>query len=186
MESKVIWRGDKDYIVFEDGRVFLPKREFTFIRKGTEVRSSRPERESMYQIMKNGYKKCALGLVHRAVAEAFLGEAPNPSDTVNHKDGNKLNNHYSNLEWISQKENINHWIDSDKAIDDGKIHPIAVYQNGEFVNVYRAKNAAAKDLGLHKSTITYVLQGKYKQSGGYTFRKISKKEYYALRTTTAE
>lgn len=44
---------------------------------------------------------------HRLVAEAWI---PNLYDLpqINHIDGNKLNNHISNLEWISAKDNINH------------------------------------------------------------------------------
>lgn len=59
----------------------------------------------------NGYKVVTLNkeqlLVHRLVAKHFL---PNPYDylQVNHIDGNKENNHVSNLEWCSAKENIEH------------------------------------------------------------------------------
>lgn len=43
--------------------------------------------------------------VHRLVAKAFL---PNPHSlpVVHHKDANPGNNHVSNLEWTTQKENI--------------------------------------------------------------------------------
>ena len=45
-------------------------------------------------------------LVHRLVGMAFI-----PGDwslQINHKDGRKHNNHYSNLEWVTPRENLMH------------------------------------------------------------------------------
>ena len=46
--------------------------------------------------------------VHRLVCMAFNGMPTEDKPWVNHKDGNKANNHFSNLEWTSISQNIQH------------------------------------------------------------------------------
>lgn len=54
---------------------------------------------------------CRNNLLHRIIASAFI---PNPKKLpcVNHKDGNKLNNEVSNLEWCSYSQNNQHAFDT--------------------------------------------------------------------------
>ena len=56
----------------------------------------------LYKGGERHYKK-----VHRLVASAFL-RPPKDGEQINHKDGNKRNNHIENLEWVSAKENVQH------------------------------------------------------------------------------
>ena len=55
----------------------------------------------------NGGKSPAKFRIHRLVAMAFI---PNPKGLpqVNHKDGNKENNSYTNLEWLTNEMNQEH------------------------------------------------------------------------------
>lgn len=64
---------------------------------------------------KEGYKLTHLGSginrrvvrVHTLVGEVFLTKGSG-HNCINHKDGNKLNNHVDNLEWTTLGENIKH------------------------------------------------------------------------------
>lgn len=84
-------------------------------------------------------------LVHRIVAEVFV---PNPQNKsyVNHKDGNKLNNCASNLEWVTLKENSQHAVetgliktgkDSHMYGRTGKNHPCHYSNLGNTWNIGR-------------------------------------------------
>lgn len=76
----------------------------------------RPEIILKPSIKNNGYLQVTLHnsighkkfiSVHCLVAICFI---PNPKNksTVNHKDGNKINNIYSNLEWATHKDQVEH------------------------------------------------------------------------------
>jgi hypothetical protein len=60
-----------------------------------------------------GYKTVAIKYhtqyVHRLIAFAFIPNLEN-KPIVNHKDGNKHNNHVDNLEWMTASENTQHYI----------------------------------------------------------------------------
>lgn len=45
--------------------------------------------------------------IHTLVAREFIGPAPENLE-VNHKDGNKRNNHWTNLEYVTKLENLHH------------------------------------------------------------------------------
>jgi len=64
----------------------------------------------------NGYRSIKIGLgskskkflVHRLVAMTFYADDYNPEKkmVVDHRDEQKLNNHYSNLQFLSHKDNV--------------------------------------------------------------------------------
>lgn len=76
-----------------------------------------PGRNIAGELLKFGYKRVQLSkdgkhkhaLVHRLVALAFLKPVESKAQ-VNHKDSNRSNNHVSNLEWCTPKENTAHGV----------------------------------------------------------------------------
>lgn len=107
--------------------------------------------------------------IHRAVAETFI---PNKEykPTINHIDGNKLNNNINNLEWATYSENTIH------AVNNGLIIPLQGTQKSQarFSRdevKYIRKNyipkdevfgccALAKKFGVHHSAISNIVNYK--------------------------
>lgn len=88
--------------------------------------------------------------LHRVVAEAFCN-AGGPE--VNHKDGNKLNNHADNLEWVTRSENERH----SRDVLGNLCKPVAAIDNASgVVRAWPSVEAAVRD-GFHPAHIYLVL-----------------------------
>ena len=115
--------------------------------------------------------------VHRLVALAFI---PNPKkkSEVNHRDGNKFNNHVSNLEWATSSENNLH------AFNTGLMKSGEDFYNAKLTNEqvrYIRENPSnltlvqlAEMFPVNMQTISDIQLGKrYKAAGGSVRDKIT-------------
>ncbi len=116
-----------------------------------------------------GKKRWESFFVHILVAQAFI---PNPENKkiVNHKDGNKKNNHVENLEWVTQSENLKH------AYQIGLVKPLRGTESPKskltendvryIRKIYRPHDrkfgaiALAKKFSVSRYTIYSIISGK--------------------------
>lgn len=115
-------------------------------------------------------------LAHRVVALTWI---PNPGGKpeVNHKDGDKSNNHPSNLEWVSSSENKKHayecgLMSSTRKRDGKKVKMIK--DNGEIL-IFNSAKECAKKLGISYTNLTLVLTGK---RANHRVKKLKASFYY--------
>lgn len=107
-------------------------------------------------------------LVHRLVAECFI---PNPLNLpeVNHKDGNKLNNHIDNLEWCTHKENTQHAYDIGLNTGlKGEENPISKLTEVEVLEIREkyiphiySQNMLAKEYGVDQRLIFGIIHREF-------------------------
>ena len=160
-----------NYDVYEDGRVYSNYHNKFLL--GDVVRGY-----LQYTLVIN--KKRIRIKAHRLVAALFL-DLPDNYDklVVNHKDGNKLNNHYSNLEWCTidynnyharanglnniSKSNSERW-NSDK------------FRTETSENISKGLIKSGSNKGENNGRFRYKIYDKY----GRKFNRLSLKEYLGL------
>lgn len=114
-------------------------------------------------------------MVHRLVAEHFIDKVEGKV-FINHKDGNKSNNHYSNLEWCNMLENNIHAYATGlkvlpKGKDDKRSQPIIQYDlNGNFIKEWAGAREAQRLGGFRQSNIWHCLVGNQHKSQGFIWR----------------
>ena len=99
--------------------------------------------------------------VHRLVAEAFL-DNPNNKPCIDHIDRNKLNNHYSNLRYVTPKENSNNENTINHLKNIGKRYKTEygkqiINKSGE---MFQSIIEAARQTNIPRSNIQYHLKNR--------------------------
>lgn len=124
--------------------------------------------------MEDGKSKRSGKLVHRLVAEAFI-DNPKNLPIVNHKDGNKTNNHVDNLEWCTYQHNTIH-AHNNGMIKKWERKVIQHDLDGNLVGMYDSISEAAEKTNLTVYGISKACRGGLKTSGGYVWKYIDNKD----------
>jgi hypothetical protein len=130
-------------------------------------------------LSKNGITKSTR--VHRIIAKLFNPNIHSDILEVNHKDGDKLNNKSTNLEWVTHHKNIIHsWehglsVPTGAALLIGSKHPSSksVHQftkDGVFIKEFGSVSEASRATGIFTSHISKVCGGKFKTAKGYKWK----------------
>ena len=138
------------YTVYPDGRIKSNGKRKIFL-KGYDVGKG----YSTVKINGKNYFR------HKIVALCFIGE--NDNLVINHKDGNKLNNHYKNLEYISPKENYQHALDNGLKPNIGQ--HLSLNEASDMIEFYNNTNYTQQEIaswfGFTRAIFRTLLKGNY-------------------------
>ena len=125
-----------------------------------------------YNLRKDG--KAKNEYIHRLVAKAFI---PNPNNLpqVDHIDGNKSNNHVSNLRWVTPSKNMLSYGYENRVLkssDKVRIEIKAINENSELV--FNSQTELLKHFGYLNPTSRLKFNEKYNYGKlkGYTLYRL--------------
>lgn len=126
------------------------------VKQGVQMIKWKPTGYMYVTLMTDLYESKRIA-VHRLVAKMFV-DNPDGLPEVNHKDGNRSNNHFENLEWCSHRDNIIHSYENGRVAKKGSESHMFGKRFGKST---KKKMAEAKMGELHpKFSGWYVWDGK--------------------------
>lgn len=137
-----------------------------------------------YNRTKGEIKKYKTLYIHRLVAEYFIDNVENKK-CINHIDGNKHNNHYTNLEWVTYKENMTHSITNNlhSKLFNTKL---SIVQLDEAISLVINNKYSTKDLMKYYGVCTNIsnwINKRAKLTGLYDKLKEAKLQIKKLATS---
>lgn len=149
--------GYDKYTATEDGEIFSWK-------SGEPIKISQWKQNTGYMMVKlnrDGYG------VHTVIAKACIGLPEEKGMIVNHKDCNKLNNHVSNLEYLTQSQNKKHAIANKRGLKGRKVCQLDL--DGKLIATYDSIIEASKASSADNRSISMMCCEKKgrKSVGGY-------------------
>lgn len=129
------------------------------------------------KIERNGYERVILSAnnntkgysVHRLVATAFISN-PNNYPIVNHKDENRANNCVNNLEWCTQKHNVNYGTGIAKRVKSQSKKVLQFNPDGTFVKEWESTMEIGRAMNKSQGHIVQVCNGQRKTAYGYLWK----------------
>lgn len=159
------------YEVFEDGTVWSKERKAKNQYSNKQQLKPSKGKHGYLEVRLYDGIKYHVWLVHRLIASHFISNIANKR-TVNHIDGNKLNNHVLNLEWNTDSENQKHAISMGLSkptkvqitLMNMKRRKFSIWDIEDIKLLYFTRGDSmrkiAKDFGVSYSTIRDILKGK--------------------------
>lgn len=110
-------------------------------------------------------KKPRSYLIHRLVAEAYLGKAPDDRPHINHKNGDKLDNRAENLEYTNIRENNKHARDVLGFDQIGEKNPRARLTDRQIEEILEStekSSVIAARYGISRDYVRQIIRGVYR------------------------
>lgn len=165
--KRITFIGNGRYYATVDGHVYDQTRESC-------VAECRVKNGYLIVHLKDNGKNKIL-YVHRIIGRVFC-EGYSDGLDINHKNGNKEDNRFVNLEWVTRSKNIQHAYDtglrkSQKGTKrNGMAKGVIRISDDGKEKEYRTLQEAGDDNGTNHQNISKVIHGKREYAGGYKWR----------------